>query len=416
MPSGKYIAKGLHDINTIFAPKSSGSAAAATSFKINGTDLNQYYECLGENSAATWNTSTNFIAKNGKDLNQIFALNLINTSTTTCAYHTFAIDGGIMIVITGNGNLKLRYPTTKMDLYVLGGGGGGGAGGHYGEEEAGGGGGSGGYATMTVTNTNTTNYISWMTVTIGAGGSAGGNGGTTRCVANNATDLKLLEVDSYGGGRGGTATDGNESICKGGDGGSGGGGSSNHESGWAGGIYKASEYTPYKSTTISNFSYSMSNGGQGQGNGDGDGAGGGGGGIAAQGSTPLAYSRSGGNGGQGEYIPVVYNGFVNNSFGVGGGGGGGAGVDGQNYQYGGLSGAEGSASVPTPGSTAGGNGGDDIGADGGQAGEDSLQYGGGGGGASNMNGNAVGVNGYYGGKGYQGLVVVTILNANIQYS
>ena len=282
MSSGKYIAKGQYDIDAIFAPKSSGIAAAATSFKINGTDLNQYYECLGENSAATWDTSTNFIAKNGKDLNQIFALNLINTSTTTCDYTTYPIDGGIMIVITGNGNLKLRYPTTTMGLYVLGGGGGGGAGGYYGEDEAGGGGGSGGYATMTVTNT--TYNISWMEVTIGAGGAAGSNGGTTRCVAYNANDLKLLEVDSYGGGRGGTATSGNESMCKGGDGGSGGGGSSNQGNGsigWAGGNYIASTHAKFNSTTVPLWSFSMSNGAYGQAEASGDGAGGGGGGIYA---------------------------------------------------------------------------------------------------------------------------------------
>jgi len=233
----------------------------------------------------------------------------------------------------------------KVEYLVIAGGGGAG-------DFGGGGGGAGGYRTDTsfaVTNTG-------LTVTIGAGGTAGDGAGET----TNGLDSVFSSRTSTGGGRGGAnIVSGTNHIGQ--DGGSGGGGS-NRVAGFGSGN------TPSTSPSQGN------NGAAGYT--PGPYAGGGGGGATAVGTA--ASSGGGGNGGNGTSSSITGSAVTR--------GGGGAG------------GAASNAS----GGSAGTGGGGIAGVSNGDGGPGGTNTGGGGGGGHSVNTSTAGS----GGAGGSGLVIL----------
>ena len=231
------------------------------------------------------------------------------TITTYSGYivHTF--------LTAGNTNFVVQPGTSgTVDALIVAGGGGGGS---YG------GGGAGGFRTKASQSVTAQTY----TVTVGAGGAAGPNSGTSRFGLDGG-DSSVFGVTSTGGGGGG----GNSYTSpdnSGRDGGSGGGGGSDHSSVQVAG----SGNTPSTSPS--------------QGNNGGNGvtahpryAGGGGGGAGGTGVNGSAYDGGGGGAGAQNNYRTGSNQFY-------AGGGGGAGLD-----YGGSSDTGGQG-----GSGIGGNGG-----------------------------------------------------------
>tara|TARA_B100000686_G_scaffold326836_1_gene385095 strand:+ start:160 stop:1698 length:1539 start_codon:yes stop_codon:yes gene_type:complete len=228
------------------------------------------------------------------------------TVTTYSGYrvHTFTNAGNTNFVVPAAGT---------VDALIVAGGGGGGS---YG------GGGAGGFRTKASQAVTAQTY----TVTVGAGGAAGPNSGTSR-FGLDGDDSTVFGVTSTGGGGGG----GNSYTSpdnSGRDGGSGGGGGSDNASVQVGG----SGNTPSTSPSQGN------NGGAGA-TGHPEYSGGGGGGAGGNGSA--SSGATGGNGGAG-----AQNNYKTGSNQFYAGGGGGAG-----YFYNGTA-----ATGGTGGSSIGGNG------------------------------------------------------------
>lgn len=402
------------DIYTIF-DSTNPQAVAATGFKQNGSDLSTLYTPLGYYSNLIYSTPTNlFSGPYNKDLNAIFALNFISTSTTA-AHYTFPVNSGIAIVITGTGNLYFNYPVNYLYMYIIGAGGGGA---YTGNNDGGGAGGGGGGGFGAVGITSTSFNISYITSLIGVPGAPNNTGGTiVKPDPNGRTSAQLFQAngtvvgafESWAGGPGGYncsygggGYEGNWFV------GSGGGGSSctEGEMGGMSGLYGSGRIlnTGPGITYTSNIWIPRSGfGGYGQGNKHGDGAGGGGGGSATHGGAgdgqdaTVNKDYSGGNGGQGNVMSFNQGGLTLNIL-VCGGGGGGPGGNGDHTEQ----------NVPGAGVYGGGDGGTPwTGAAGGNA----KNFGGGGGGATNNkdpNGNP-----YPGGYGYQGALVLVILQGNV---
>jgi hypothetical protein len=258
------------------------------------------------------------------------------------------------------------WNSSNNSIYLIGGGGGGGSGSSSGNNRAAGaGGGGGGYAQINNFSASTGSAISY---TIGSGGVANGNGGTTT--------FNSSAVSATGGSRG-TASGASQTSI-GGAGGSGSGGNINQSggSGGAGAVGTAAS--------------------TGYGSGGGGGAGG--------------PNGTGGNGGAGASSLTTANIAAGGGGGGGGGAGGGAGnsvtprggAGGNNYA--GSGGGSGATSTTGGGGLRGGGGGGSLGSsDGGFGGwsADVLNtFGaGGGGGGRGATATTTNVGGLYGGGG-----------------
>lgn len=265
---------------------------------------------------------------------------------------------------TSSGKYTVPVGIRKLDVYCIAGGGGGGNSGYsgtgngrgYGIAGGGGGGGRVSRGTLTVIPGQNISY------TVGAGGNAASNGGSTT----------FSSVSASGGNAGGNgyASGINYYIGSGGSGGSGGGGGGMH-------------------ATASSSSYqSFAQGGKGGSNG----------GSGSAGNKVPIYkgSQSGGNGGSGQGSSIV---LVDGTYYSGGGGGGAGG----SRNYAGSSGIIGSLAVAAGGNYGGGAGGWSKGSMSGSAGTANSGGGGGGGSSSQYQG---GGTSYGGGKGGSGRILV----------
>jgi len=262
----------------------------------------------------------------------------------TYVTHTFASSGAFTPIT----NLLVDY------LVVAGGGGGSGGTGAGGSNDGGGAGGGAGGLRYGRTTLSAQSY----SLTIGAGGSAGGDQG----LGTNGSDTAFLALTSTGGGRGGATSN------TGAAGGSGGGGSGRGTA--AGAATAITQQTSFGevSTTQGNAGGAGKSGGQG-------GAGGGGG---ANGAGTTATTTSGGAGGAG------LNWLSSGAFYAGGGGGGS-----NNYSGSGASTATGGSAGAGGGGAGGTNGNGTAGL---------ISTGGGGGGGA-LNTGAAGMSGGAGGSG-----------------
>ena len=379
-----------YDINTLFDSSSPGSGDATNVYATNTTtltptDLNDIYTTLGTNSNLQWPHPTNIITSVSKDLNETFALNLIDTiKTTPSTYTQYAVSNGTYIRITGGGDIYFNYNLSNISFYMIGGGGGGGA---MAASNAGGGGGSGGYLSGTINTTN----ISSINSSIGGLGTGGHNTGYNGSVG-------VYNPNAYGYNGGNTVltfydTSGNSynaTVYGGGGGGGGKGDGIDGGCGGGSGSYSTKSSSPGSSiagTYDSGFKITKNGyyyGGQGQDNNGDNGRGGGGGGCGYTGGS----GQNGGNGGYGLLYITDSNGNIIAYFSGGGGGGGPSNGDGGSGQNGGGNG--------------GGNG------QGGYDASGNPYFGGGGGGASNASSGA-------GGNGVSGVIILYITNDMITY-
>mmetsp|Transcript_17330 Transcript_17330/g.25605 ORF Transcript_17330/g.25605 Transcript_17330/m.25605 type:complete len:453 (+) Transcript_17330:212-1570(+) len=192
---------------------------------------------------------------------------------------------------TSSNLLQLTQNLCNVEVLVVGGGGAGGQGSSFG-------GGGGGAGEVIVDSTVGTLSAGTYTVEVGAGGSAGGNGGVSKLVGLNGIPLSL---QANGGGHGATVT------AAPGNGGSGGG--------------------SYGNSLPIGLSVKLSPGiGQGSNGAEGGGAGGGGGGALLEGSNAYGsgdcFEDYGGDGGEGIDVSTTF-GYEFGDYGRFGGGGGG---------------------------------------------------------------------------------------------
>jgi hypothetical protein len=118
------------DINTIFDSQSPGTTETTEMYATNNgvtKDLYQIYTPLGTTSNLIYPTLTKFNIPSGLDLNASFALNFINTSTTTAnTYYSYPITNGLALVIYASGTIYFNYTLIgNMPFYIIAGGGGG---------------------------------------------------------------------------------------------------------------------------------------------------------------------------------------------------------------------------------------------------------------------------------------------------
>ncbi len=369
--SNAYYVAGVDISNCYNSRTTTGSDVTnLTGYKINNVDLRNIFVPLGTNSNLIYkNINYNVTSAN---LSSLLELKLFSSITAT--YTATAITNGVLLKITGNGNINFKYDVSGIQFLLVGGGGAGGA--TYSSGNAGGGGGAGEVAVGTIPGA----ISSLNSITIGAGGIGPSVGTSNTSVANGSPSSFVYSSNTitvYGGGYGGS---GKQDGISGGSGGGGGSWSNENSDGTFGG-------NAIKHINTINITYYANNGGRGEFQGNDSGRGGGGGGA----------TTGGGNGGSNTPITSSYGGVGYtwtpsgaSSIYVGGGGGGGA------DQY----------SVMRPGGLGGGgNGGyNTISPTAGSA-----NTGGGGGGAPNNQGNDP----FGGANGGSGVLYLAIYNNNL---
>ena len=215
--------------------------------------------------------------------------------------------GNWRIKFKESGTFNMLFPSkSTIDLFIVGGGGGGGKGFTY----SGGGGGGGGY-TNTIANISISANNDY-TITIGAGGATGVDGGTTTAFLQSVNGGKKGEI-SGGGGPGG-----------GGAGGSGGGHGTMISTGGKGGENGSDGISGAKGQVTTTREFGLIDGTLYSG-----GGGGGSGKTGDKVGSPGAGGAGGGGKGGSSSSPSGQNGGKN----TGGGGGGGGGIGGGTPSY-----------------------------------------------------------------------------------
>lgn len=374
-----YLTNGKN-LTNIFNSENSSVTAASTGFVINDKDLAQIYTPLGTNFQLQ-SSSTNIIATNGNDLNELFELNFIDYSASKASFTTTPVNSGCIITVTSNGIISFNYSIDNMDIYMIGGGG---AGGEFSANNAGGGGGGGGYGGGTV---SINNVIS-VDCEIGTGGVSDSTptGGTTSITLYD-TNKNYYMASVYGGGVGGNG----KSNGSGGGCGGGGGGWSNTQTHPG----DATGYSTSQPSAFKNLTFLGNSGGTADKNDNDNGGAGGGGGCASVGSS----SNSGGSGGDGITLKWSNSstGTTTYAYFSGGGGGGGS------YENDGGAGGNGAG--------VGGSGSEDMNLQKGYNAATRPYYGGGGGGGGNSGSGSEGA--VAGGSGAAGVIILYITQSMI---